>query len=64
MKNLLMFENLTWNLSHSIVICHKTKPLQETLKQLKNPVFAQISNLNVETLQQLEELSSTHFLKL
>jgi hypothetical protein len=37
MKNLLMFEDLTWNLSHSIVICHETKPLQETLKHLKNP---------------------------
>ncbi len=35
MKNLLMFEELTWNLSHSIVICHKTKPLQKTLKHLK-----------------------------
>jgi hypothetical protein len=38
LKNLLMFEDLTWNLSHSIAICHKTKPLQETLKD-KNLKF-------------------------
>jgi conjugal transfer/entry exclusion protein len=47
-------------ISHSIAICHQAKPLQETLKHLKNFV-AQMSNLNVEILQQLEELSSTHF---
>jgi hypothetical protein len=28
-ENLLMFEDLTSNLSHLITICHKTKPLQE-----------------------------------
>jgi hypothetical protein len=27
LKNLLMFEDLTSNLSHSITICHKKKPL-------------------------------------
>jgi len=58
MKNLLMFEYLTSNLFHSIAICHQAKPLQKTLKHLKNFV-AQMSNLNVEILQQLEELSST-----
>jgi hypothetical protein len=34
-----MFEDLTLNLSHSIVICHKTKPLQEdpqTLEKLSS----------------------------
>jgi len=36
----------------------KQRPLQETLKHLKNFV-AQMSNLNVEILQQLKELSST-----
>jgi hypothetical protein len=35
LKNLLMFEVFTWNLSHSIATCHKTKTLQETLKHLK-----------------------------
>jgi hypothetical protein len=58
MKNLLMFEYLTWNLSHPIAICHKAKPLQETLKHLKK-FLAQTWNLNVEILQQLEELSFT-----
>jgi hypothetical protein len=63
-EKLANVENFTWNLSHSIVICHKTKPLQETLKHLEKKKIAQISNLNVEILQQLKELSSTHFFKL
>jgi hypothetical protein len=41
-----------------MAICHESKPLQETLKHLKNFV-AQMSSLNVEILQQLQELSST-----
>ncbi len=96
LKNLLMFEDLTWNLSHSIVICHKTKLLQETFKHLKNflhenEIWLETYNIGKElflrhlrfkalnnlknlscadfklqhwNFQQLEELSSTHFLKL
>jgi hypothetical protein len=30
-ENLLMFEDFTSNLSHSIAICHKTKLQQENL---------------------------------
>ncbi len=37
LKNLLMFEDLIWNLSHSIAICHKIKPFTgnpQTLEKL------------------------------
>jgi hypothetical protein len=74
LKNLLMFEDLTWNLSHWIVICHKTKPSQETVKHLKN-FLAQfeiwletcnigkklfLTHLKLEAFNNLKNLSCTH----
>jgi hypothetical protein len=35
LKNLLIFDDVISNLSHSIIICHKRKPLQEALKPLE-----------------------------
>jgi len=58
LKNLLMFEDLTWNLSHSMVICHKTKPLQETLKHLKK--FLHKLQIWLETCRIGKKLSLTH----
>jgi hypothetical protein len=39
----------------------QNKTLTKNPQTLEKTFFAQISNLNVETLQQLEELSFTHF---
>jgi hypothetical protein len=58
LKNLLMFEDLTWNLSHLMVICDKTKPLQETLKHLKN--FLHKLEICLETCRIGKKLSLTH----
>jgi hypothetical protein len=74
-KNLLMFQDFISNLSHWIVMCHKTKPLQENPLTLENlsctkPKFHLKLATMVKTLfdtletwsfQQLENLCCTNF---
>jgi hypothetical protein len=59
LKNLLMFEDLTSNISHLINICRKTNPLQENPQTLEI-FFLHKLRISRETCKNGKKLSLTH----